>query len=297
MPIEPSFLDELAALEASLTRETDSPQQGEQQSPNVGEGLTFSDYRRYAPGDDVRRIDWRVFARTDEYFIKQYEAERNLTVHVLLDTSASMDFGDGDAHKFEFGARFGLAFAYFAAAGHDAFRFATIGTDVERLDRRQSTRGELLRLLDRVNDIEPDDRTDFADALAAYAGTIHSRSLVVIVSDFLEDPDAIEDGLTALDDNDVLLLHVVAPDERDPDVVGDAVFEDPETGATQRTYFAGSTAESYRSRLSAHVDEVAARARRLRAEHVVIDTDADFFESFAQVWRRQGDRERRRNRG
>ena len=284
MPIEPSFFDELARLERSLRQRTDSRKQGQQQSPNVGEGLTFSDYRRYTPGDDVRLIDWRVYARTDEYFIKQYEAERNLTVHVLLDTSASMDFGDGRANKFEFAARVGLAFAYLAAAGHDSFRFSTIGSDVDRLDRSQSTRGELLRLLDSVNATDPDGRTDFVESLSSYARTIRSRSLVVVVSDFLEDPDAIEDGLAALGDTDVLLVHVVAPEERDPDVVGDTVFEDPETGSTQRAYFAGSTVESYQKRLSAHLDEVEARARRYRAEHVVVDTGADFFDAFAAVW-------------
>ncbi|MDQ2053626.1 MULTISPECIES: DUF58 domain-containing protein [Halobellus] len=296
MPIEPAFLDELARLEGALRRETDARQQGTQRSSNVGEGLTFSDYRRYTPGDDVRLVDWRVYARTDEYFIKQYEAERNLTVHVLLDTSASMDFGEGAANKFEFAARFGLAFAYFAATQHDSFRFSALGTGVDRLDRGRSTRGELLRLLDAVNAIEPDGRTDFTDALEAYGRTIHSRSLVVVVSDFLDDPEAIEDGIAALGHNDVFLVHVVAPEERDPDVAGDTVFEDPETGTTQRAYFAGSTAEAYRDRLSEHVDDVAARARTLRADHVVVDTGADFFESFAEVWRQQDRRERQRRR-
>jgi uncharacterized protein (DUF58 family) len=111
MPIEPAFFDELARLERSLRQRTDSRRQGEQQSPNVGEGLTFSDYRRYTPGDDVRLIDWRVYARTDEYFIKQYEAERNTTVHTLLDTPASMHLGEGREHKLEFAARVARACA------------------------------------------------------------------------------------------------------------------------------------------------------------------------------------------
>ncbi|WP_049985406.1 DUF58 domain-containing protein [Halobellus rufus] len=287
MSIEPEFLDRLAGLERALRHRTGSRRQGEQRSPNVGEGLTFSDYRRYTPGDDVRLIDWRVYARTDEHFIKQYEAERDLTVHVLLDTSASMDFGTGESNKFEFGARVGLAFAYFAAADHDSFRFATIGTDSERLDRGRSTRGELLRLVDALNGVDPDGRTDVFDALASYARTIRSRSLVVVVSDFLDDPDAVEDGLAALGDSSILLVHLVAPEERDPDVSGDTVFEDPETDATQRAYFAGSTAEGYRERLDAHLDEISDRARRLRAEHVVVDTGADFFEAFADVWTAQ----------
>ena len=292
MALDADFLDELSRLEATLRRETDSRRQGEQRSPNVGEGLTFSDYRRYTPGDDVRLIDWRVHARTDEYFIKQYEAERDLTVHILVDASASMAYGDGDAHKFEFAAKVGLAFAYVAAAGHDTFRIATIGEEVDRLDRRRSTRGELLRLLEVFNGIEPDGRTDFRGALESYAATINSRSLVVIVSDFLEDPDAIEDGLAAVGDSDVLLIHTVAPEERDPDATGDTVFEDPETGATHRAYFAGSTVDSYRERLESHVDDVAARARSLRAEHAVVDTGTDFFDTFAAIWERDAARAR-----
>jgi hypothetical protein len=115
---------------------------------------------------------------------------------------------------------------------------------------------------------------------------------VVVVSDFLEDPDAIEDGLAALGDSDVLLVHTVAPEERDPEATGDTIFEDPETGATHRAYFAGSTVDAYRDRLQSHVDDVAALARTLRAEHVVVDTGSDFFETFAELWRRDAERAR-----
>jgi len=292
MAIDAGFLDELSRFEATLRSETDSRRRGEQRSRNVGDGLTFSDYRRYTPGDDIRLIDWRVHARTDEYFIKQFEAERDLTVHVLVDTSASMAYGEGDAHKFEFAAKVGLGMAYFAAAGHDTFRVAAIDDGVQRLDRRRSTRGELLRLLEVLNRIEPDGRTDFRGAVESYARSIDSRSLVVVVSDFLDDPDAIEDGVAAFGDCDVLLIHTIAPEERDPDTTGDTVFEDPETGVTHRAYFAGATADSYRDRLDAHVDDVAARARTLRAEHAVVDTGTDFFDTFADVWRRDAARAR-----
>ena len=296
MAIDAGFLDELSRLEATLRRETDSRRQGQQRSPNVGEGMTFSDYRRYTPGDDVRLIDWRVHARTDEYFIKQYEAERDLTVHILIDASASMAYGEGDAHKFEFAAKVGLGFAHFAAAGNDTFRVAAVDDGVERLDRRRSTRGELLRLLEVLNGIDPGGATDFAGALESYAGTIRSRSLVVVVSDFLGDPDAIAEGVTALGGSDVLLIHTVAPEEREPDATGDTVFEDPETGATHRAYFAGSTVDAYRDRLASHLDDVEARARRLRAEHAVVDTGPDFFETFAEIWRRDAERARAQRR-
>jgi len=286
VPIDPDFLDELDRFDAALDRETAATRQGEQESPRVGEGLTFSDYRRYSPGDDTRLIDWKLFARTEEYYIKQFEEERNLTVHALLDASASMDYGADETHKFEYGAKVGLGFCYLTAEEHNDFRFSTIGEQVDRLDTGRSNRGEVLGLVDQVNRLDPDGAVDFESVLSEYANRIRSRSLVVLVTDCLADPEAIGSGMSALarNDVDVLVVRVVAPEERDPDVVGDALFADPETETTRRSYFSQSLADSYRSRLDAHVDEVKRRVTSLGGEHVLVDTGAEYFDSFASVW-------------
>jgi uncharacterized protein (DUF58 family) len=288
MTIDPGFLDELDRFEAALDRETSALQQGEQQSPRVGEGLTFSDYRRYSPGDDTRLIDWKLFARTEEFYIKQFEEERSLTVHVLLDTSASMDYGAGRTHKFEYGAKVGLGFAYLTAEEHNDFQFGTFGENdaVERLDTDRSNRGEVLRLIDELNATDPAGRADIEAALSAYADRIRTRSLVVVVSDCLDDPGAIESGVAALvrNDADVLVVRTLAPTERDPDVAGDALFVDPESGETQRSYFSGALAKTYRSRLDTHVDDVAERVTGLGEDHVTVDTGEEYFDSFAAVW-------------
>jgi len=286
MTIDPGFLAELDRFDAALERETTAMLQGEQESPRVGEGLTFSDYRRYAPGDDTRLIDWKLYARTDEFYIKQYEEERNLTVHVLVDASGSMDYGEGPAHKFEYGAKVGLGFAYLTAEDHNDFRIATLADDVSRLDAGRSNRGEVLAVIDQLNDTAPAGETDLEETLATYADRIRSRSLAVVVSDFLADPDEVEAGVAALAGNgvDVLVVRVLAPDERDPDVVGDALFVDPETEAEQRSYFSGSLAETYQSRLDEHVETVSDRVETLGADHVLLDTGEDFFDGFAQVW-------------
>jgi len=284
VPIDPSFLDELDRLDASLKQQTSSLQKGQHDSPNVGEGLTFSDYRRYAPGDDTRLIDWRLYARTEELYVKQFEEERNLTVHVLLDASGSMDYGDGDHHKFEFGAKLGLGFAYLTAEEHNEFRVSTFRETTERLDTGKSNRGEVLRLVDELNATDLAGDEDFAAAFEAYADSIRSRSLVVIVSDFLGDLDTLETGVAALSRNDVLLVHVLSPEELDPDAGGDTIFEDLESDATRRTYFGGTLAKQYRTRLEAHVDGVAERARDLRAAHETVRTDEEFFDAFASLW-------------
>jgi uncharacterized protein (DUF58 family) len=284
MTIDPDFLDELDRFDSSLKRETTSQYQGEQESPDVGEGLTFSDYRRYAPGDDTRLIDWKLYARTEEYYIKQYEEERNLTVHVLVDSSDSMDFGEGDEHKFEYAAKLGLGFCYLTAEENNDFRFSTFGDDFERLDTGRSNRGELLRIIDLLNDQELGGRTDFRDALESYTASISSRSLVVVLSDFLGELDDIEEGLAALARNELVTAQVLSPDELDPDVVGDTVFEEPETQQELRTYFGGRLAQQYQSRLEQFTGEVAERASDLRATHALVDTGDDFFDAFASLW-------------
>lgn len=286
MTIDPEFLDELDRFQAALDRETSALQQGEQQSPRVGEGLTFSDYRRYSPGDDTRLIDWKLFARTEEYYIKQFEEERSLTVHILLDASASMDFGEGQAHKFEYGAKIGLGFAYLTAEEHNDFVFGTFREAVDRLDTDRSNRGEVLRLIDELNQSGPSGDANIEAALSAYADRIRSRSLVVVVSDCLYEPEAIESGVAGLarTESDVLVVRVIAPSERDPDVAGDALFVDPETEQERRSYFSGSLANIYRSRLEAHVDEVSETVTGLGEDHVAVDTGEEYFDSFASVW-------------
>jgi uncharacterized protein (DUF58 family) len=282
--IDPTFLDELGRFGVSLRRETTALRRGEQESPDVGEGLTFADYRRYAPGDDVRQVDWRVYARTEEYFVKQYESERNLTVHVLVDASGSMRFGEGGADKFDVAAKIGLGFAYlFAGEGND-FRVSTFADGHERLDGGRSTRGELLGVVDLLNGTTPAGRADFEAALEGYASTVGSRSLVVVASDFLSAPDAVEAGLAALADNDLVCAQVLTPEELDPEVRGDTRFVDPETDASLRTYFGERLARRYRDRLDGHLDDVAARAEAFRADHTVVDTGAEFFDSFGRVW-------------
>ncbi|MFB6196130.1 MAG: DUF58 domain-containing protein, partial [Haloplanus sp.] len=221
-----------------------------------------------------------------EFFIKQFEEERNLTVHVLLDASGSMDFGeDGDGEtKFEFGAKLGLGYAYLIAEEHDDFRFSTFRTRTERLDTGTSTRGEVLALVDRLNETVPDGETDFRTALEEYAASIRSRSLVVVVTDCIGDLDGLETGLASLAQNEVVLVQVLSPTELDPDVGGDTIFEDAESDLTRRTYFGGRLADRYRERVDTFVDDVSERAQDLRITHSLVTTDEAFFDAFSSVW-------------
>jgi uncharacterized protein (DUF58 family) len=283
--IDPDFLDELERYARAKEENVASKFQGEQRSEERGEGLTFADYRRYSPGDDTRRIDWKLFARTDEFYVKEFEAERNLTVHVLLDASGSMDFaGESRPTKFEVGAKLGLGFAYLTAKEHNDFRVSLFQQRHRRLDRGRSNRGEVLALVDQLNETEPAGDADFADALPGYADTIGSKSLVLVVSDCLESADEIERGLEALARNEVVLARVVDPTERELPVSGDLIVEGMESDERLRTHVGARRRDEYRDRLDAHVDRVAERARTLRIRHELVDTAADFFDAFGRVW-------------
>lgn len=285
MTISPAFLDELDRFEAGRKRRIRSRDRGDRETDQLGEGRTFADFRRYVPGDDTRRLDWKLYARTEELFVKQYEAEREATVHVLVDASGSMDFGAGEAHKFEFAAKLGLAAAYLTAEAHEDFRFSVFTDGYDRLDAGRSSRGEVLGLIDRCNRHTLGGTADFAAALEAYAGAIRSRAVVLVLSDLLDDPLSIETGLAALAKNEVTVARLVAPDERDPPPRGDTIFEDVESARRRRTYFGGRTAQTYRSRLEDHVDAVAERCESLGVRLEVVSTGADFFDAFGAVWR------------
>ena len=280
--ITTDFLDELDRFDAANDRDARSKHQGDRTTEAVGEGLTFADYRRYAPGDEPRFIDWNLYARTDELYVKQFEAERNFTVHLLVDSSASMDFGD--PHKFETAAKLGLGFAYLTAREHNEFRFAVFDETARRLDRGRSNRGEVLSLVEECNAVEPDGEAAFEAALTDYAATIDSKALVVVCSDFLADTDAIDAGLEALAGNQVLLAHVAAPEEQTLPTGGDTVFEALESDQSLRAYVSNRLENSYRDRFDAHRDSVENVAHDLGARYEFVDTGRPFFEAFGDLW-------------
>jgi len=282
MAIDPDFLSVLDRFDPSIDRRSSARQRGEQRSTEIGEGLVFSDHRRYVPGDDTRLIDWTVYARSDELYVRQFETERNLTVHVLLDRSESMAFAD--RATFESAARIGLGYCYLFASEHNDFRLSTFGETHERLDGGAATTGALLSVIDRLNDAALDGRADPEAALSAYAGTITSRSLVVIASDCLFDPEAFEAGLEALSGHDVVVVHAVAPEALSPPVDGEAVFEGLETDASRRTYFSPRTQRRYRERLEAHWDAIESATVAQGGAYVRVRTDEPFYDAFERAW-------------
>ena len=284
MTIDPGFLKELEKFDSELKRKVNDMFQGEQESPHVGEGLTFSDYRKYSPGDETRLIDWKLYARTDELYIKQFEEERNLTIHVLLDASESMDFGEGEQNKFEYAAKIGLGYCYLSAQENNNFTFSIFRDDFDRIDQGASNRGEILSLINKLNEVEPKGEADFGKALSNYAARISSRSLVLVVSDFLGNQEEIEKGVRSLSQNYLNLAHIVAPQEKDLPTSGDTIFKGLETGIELRTYLSKRLKKKYQNSLEDHITHVSEQAIGPDIEHILVDTGDEFFDSFSKVW-------------
>lgn len=279
--IELDFLDELDRFQLALKKNSTEIRQGEQQSPSTGQGLIFEDHKKYVPGDDIRKIDWNVYGRTEELFIKRFEEERSVTVHILVDRSSSMDYGRQD--KYEFASKLGLAVAYMVSSTNDRFRYSVFSETVTDISsgRRNVNMGELVETLNQLRKT-PESRVE--RCLTEYSSRIQNKSAVIVLSDFLTGIEGIEKGVERLRDTDLVLVNTLDVTELDPDFDGDALLKDPESDSTLRTYLSRKTKNSYKERLQNHISQVEQIADKNNAHFVQLSTGEDVFESFLKVW-------------
>ncbi|MFB6294988.1 MAG: DUF58 domain-containing protein [Candidatus Nanohaloarchaea archaeon] len=280
--IDVAFLDELDRFNLALKKHSDELYEGEQTSGRTGTGMIFEDHKQYVPGDDIRQIDWKAYARTNEFFIKRFEEEKSVTIHVLLDRSSSMDYGR--FNKYDYAAKLGVGLAYMASNTSDRYRFSVFSetvTDISSARRTVDARG----LVDTLNTLDHTPESRFERCLTEYAEYIQNTSIVVILSDFLSSVDDISRGVERMKDSDVVLVNVLDATELDPELEGDTVLKDPESDASLRTYLSSRVKQKYRSRLEEHIDGVERAAHEHGCRFVQVSTGADFFDSFLDVWR------------
>jgi len=228
--LDPAVLAAIGNLELLARTVVDGFLHGLHRSARLGLSMEFAEHRPYMPGDDIRRIDWRVYGRTDRYYVKEYEAETNATVTFLLDGSGSMDFGTGGLTKFDYARYLTACLAWFSARQRDRVGLAVFGREVTDYVP-PSTRHlrQILHVVDRaraagVGALEPSLRQ-----IAERAGR---RGIMVLVSDFYEDPERVREAIGLLQGTgaDLIVFQVLDPAERDLTDDVAAVFEDLETG-------------------------------------------------------------------
>lgn len=223
---ESSFLRKLDRLALLTRRAMSGDLQGERRSPRRGASVEFADFRPYAPGDDIRQIDWNLYARAERFFLKLFVAEEELTVHLLLDTSASMDWGT--PNKFEYARRLVAAFGYIILTSLDRVTVTAFGQSGQ-LPGVRGKRGAL-PLFSFMQKLRSGGSSDLQSACRRYVQTARNPGPLLLCSDLL-DPNW-QEALRALSSRsfEITLLHVLAPQEITPDIDGDFRLLDAEGG-------------------------------------------------------------------
>ncbi len=227
--LSPELIEKVARLELRARMIADGLLSGMHRSPERGFNIEFLEHREYYPGDDPRHIDWKVFAKTGRYFVKQHEEERNLNVHIVLDTSASMTAG-GESGKWDHGFVISAALSYLFLKQGDAVGLVSAGPG-ESLDPGTS-RNHLYRLLATLAKRRPEGRAGIAGTLTGIGDKLGRRSFVIVVSDLLEEPEPIRESLRAIRGRgaEIVIFHVLSSDEKSFPFTKAARFVDPESG-------------------------------------------------------------------
>ena len=280
--IDLTFLDKLDRLILLIRKNITSNYSGDRLSKATGQGLLFKDYTMYTEGDDIRYVDWRVYARTDKLFIKRFEEERNLTVHVLVDFSGSMNFGSGSILKSTYASKMAIGFAYLALKNNESFVLSTFGTKLTTY-RPKKGRQHLAAMFDMLNKKRPEGLTMFDNSISSYRKFINSKSLVVIVSDFLYPIPEIRNVLLKLRKNQVKLIQVLDPVEMELNLEGHFKLKDLEDSRIMKTYISPSMRKNYLSRLKKHNSEIKKLAQETNTQFYTFSTEIEIFDAFYRV--------------
>jgi uncharacterized protein (DUF58 family) len=282
-----TFLRQLERLLLLMRSPVRGGLKGGRRSVKRGQSVEFADYRDYTLGDDLRQLDWNVYARLERLFVKLFVEEEDVTVTLLIDASASM--ASGRPAKLVFAKRAAAALGYIGLASEDRVAVSALTGRLAR--RRASMRGSgrVFRLLADLSAIEPaDGMTDLVVAARHAAAQLHGRGVVVLISDLLDPAaDKVIRELAATG-SELIVLHVLSPDELDPQLEGDLRLVDVETGDGVDVTVDLATIDAYKARLAAWKAGFADLAAKRRASYVDLSSDMNLADlMFAELRRRR----------
>jgi uncharacterized protein (DUF58 family) len=262
--LDPAFTRELEALRRRLRVRARSGAGGEHVASRRGSSAEFLEHRPYAPGDDLRRMDWLAFARTGEPVLKLFRAEEDVVVRLVIDASASLE-----GEKLTVAKRLAAAVGYMALASSERAQVLAASDGLVRVREPVRGRGGLAKLLRELDEIRPDKGTDLARAIDAVVLRSPRPGMLVVVSDFLDaGPFDAALGRAASGGHDLAFVQVLSPEEVEPPWDGDLALEDAETGATVEVTLDARVVAAYLQRLGGLVAMLRATAKRHRATYV-----------------------------
>lgn len=297
-PIDPAALMRIKSLQVRARVTVEGFIRGIHRSPFHGFSVEFSEYREYTPGDDPRYLDWKLFARSDRYFIKRFEDETNLRCYLVLDTSRSMGYRSGSYSKGEYARTVAATIAYFLSAQRDAVGLLTFEDAITDYLPPRHRPGHLRRLMGILEREPTGKATDLAGPLEQIAATVSKRGLVILISDLLAPIDSFKTRLGYLRSrgHDVIVLRIVDPAEAEFRFETSAMFRDAESG--REIYVDPASArDDYLRRFSAHAERINQACVDLGIEHVTIATDTPLELVLFDLLKARMRRSRRPNRG
>ena len=268
--VDPAVLARVGNLEFVARSVVDGVINGLHRSPFFGASVDFAEHRGYVPGDDIRRVDWKVFARTDRFFLKEFEADSNANFSVLLDVSRSMAFG-GRLSKLDYGKTLAACLLYLVHQQRDRVGVVTFDSEiVEHVPPSAKHLDVALHAIDRARAERPGRIGPPLRKLAEHFGR---RGIVVVISDFYAEPDEIFEAIGPIRfrGNDVILFHLLDEAEIDFSFSEPASFEDLESG-DQLPIVPDALADQYRALVQAHIAELSSRAAAQRVDYTLLRT-------------------------
>jgi uncharacterized protein (DUF58 family) len=275
--LDPRFVSKRSRLDLKARLVVEGFLTGLHRSPYHGFSVEFAEHRQYMPGDPLRHLDWKVLAKSDRKYLKQYEEETNLRASLLVDTSASMGYGSAGITKLDYARQLAAALAYLMLTQNDAVGlFAFARSRGEHIPPR-STMGHLRPLLLLLEKLEPSGGTDFAASLHSLAERMTRRGLVVLFSDLLDEPDRIADAIHHFRHrkHEVLVFHILDPEELNFSFEREAVYVDSESGERVTTR-PQELRGDYRARVGAWRDRLRQICIEKRADYVPLTTDQPY---------------------
>jgi uncharacterized protein (DUF58 family) len=284
--IDPRALARIKNLDLVARTVVDGFVAGLHQSPHLGVSTDFAEHRPYTVGDDIRRVDWRLYGRTDRLYVKEFEAETNADVTLLIDVSASMDYASDEVTKLDYARYLAACLACFSYRQHDRVGVVTFDRDV--ISQVPASGRQLDTVLHTIDRIEPGGEGELTTPLGRVAKALRRRGILVLLSDFYEDPETVRHNLDRLAArHDVIVFHVLDPQELDFDFDEPRQFEDLETGE-RMPVVPERIRDGYRGLVRAHVEEVERQLGETRVDYARVLTSRPLdYALFDYLARRQ----------
>ncbi len=266
--VDPAVLAQLGAIPLLSRKPMLGSVSGRHASPHRGASVEFAEYRKYVPGDDLRRLDWRAYARSDRFYIKEFDADTNLRIVFVIDSSESMEFGSGGVTKLHYAKQITAALSYLAIQQGDAAGLACVGKGLVQNVPARRNPAHLQTIYNSLEDVKPQGATGLVDVLHELAETVRQRALVVVLSDLFIEPDLLRSCFEHLRfrKHDVSVFHLLAPEEIRFAVQRPTRFVDME-GGTSLFADPAEIADRYQRALAEYFDKL---------RRIVLETAIDY---------------------